>query len=271
MGEPGLDFVGSATRSEDVETIAARMRTALGFDLDDRKRMGTWSEALRQFILQAETLGVLVMVNGIVGSNTHRKLDPNEFRGFALTDKLAPLVFINGADTKAAQMFTLAHELAHLWLGESALSDVGPASSRSNAIEIWCNRVAAELLAPLAVVRADFSPAQSLRANVDALARRFKVSSLVVLRRIHDAGYLSRDAFWREYKAELARLRTIRVKRAGGGDDYPTQTVRLGRRFASAIIVRTLEGQTAYRNAFRLLGLTKVETFNKLAVHLGVG
>lgn len=117
---------------------------------------------------------MLVMVNGIVGSNTQRKLDPGEFRGFALTDKLAPVVFINGADTKAAQMFTLAHERAHLWLG-------------------------------------------------------------------------------------------------GGGDEDPTQTVRLGRRFASALIVRTMEGQTAYRNAFRLLGLTKFETFDNLAQHLGVG
>jgi len=271
VGETGLDFVGSVTRSEDIEVIATRMRDALGFNLDDRRRMATWSEALRQFIIQAESLGVLVMVNGIVGGNTHRKLDPTEFRGFALTDKLAPLVFINGADTKAAQMFTLGHELAHLWLGESALSDVGPASSPSNEIEIWCNQVAAEMLCPLSVVRAEYSASRELRDNVDTLARRFKVSTLVVLRRIHDAGFLSRNEFWREYDAELARLRTIRIKRSGGGDYYPTQTVRVGRRFAAALIVRTLEGQTAYRNAFRLLGLSKVETFNKLAEHLGVG
>jgi hypothetical protein len=122
-GEKPLPFVGSASVRDDVVGTAARIRAELGFDVNERCRMPTWTDALRYFIEQADGLGILVMCNGVVHNNNHRHLDSKEFRGFAMADDLAPVVFINGADTKAAQMFTLAHELAHIWIGESAIYD----------------------------------------------------------------------------------------------------------------------------------------------------
>lgn len=268
-GESPLPFVGSVTLASDVEETGALIRSALGFDLEERRRTPTWTEALRRFIGLADELGVLVMVSGVVGSNNRRKLDPEEFRGFALVDPLAPIVFVNGADTKAAQMFTLAHELAHVWLGQSALSDVAPASSPSHAVEIWCNRVAAELLVPLATFREEYQPEASLRAELDRLARRFKVSTLVILRRIHDAGGLTADQFWREYRRELERLRAM--PSGDGGNFYLTLGARASKRFARALVVRTLEGQSSFTEAFRLLGLKKMATFQELGHSLGVG
>jgi Zn-dependent peptidase ImmA (M78 family) len=269
MGEEPLPFVGSVGLASDIEATAESMRRALGFDVEDRRRMPTWTDALRHFIGQADALGVLVMVNGVVGSNNRRKLDPEEFRGFALADDLAPLVFINGADTKAAQMFSLAHELAHIWLGRSALSDVGPASAPSHDVEIWCNRVAAELLVPLAILRNEYQRRAELRSEVDRLARRFKVSTLVILRRIYDAGGLSQEQLWRVYEEELERLRAI--LRGGGGNFYLTQAARVSKRFARALVVSTLEGHTLHRDAFRLLGFSKLSTFRELGHSLGVG
>jgi Zn-dependent peptidase ImmA (M78 family) len=269
LREEPLFFIGSATPESDVVQTAAEIRHTLGFEIEERRQCPTWAEALRRFIEQADRLGVLVMVNGVVGSNNHRKLNPDEFRGFAISDELAPLVFINGADTKSAQMFTLAHELAHLWLGQSALSDMEPASAPTHRVENWCNRVAAELLVPLAVFREQLRPDENLRAALDRLAKHFKVSTLVVLRRIHDAGGLSREAFWQAYREELNRLLDIQ-KAGSGGDFYLTLGVRVGKRFARALVASTLEGQTLHRDAFRLLGFSKLSTFRELAHSLGV-
>jgi len=267
--EAPLAFVGSIALTTNVETAAARIRTALGFDIDARRQMPTWTEALRHFIGQADAAGVLVMLSGVVGSNNRRKLDPDEFRGFALSDDLAPLVFINGADSKSAQMFTLAHELAHIWLGQSALSDVGPASSPSNDVEIWCNRVAAELLVPMAALRQEYNRQAALSEEANRLARLFKVSTLVVLRRIHDAGGLTREELWQAYEDERTQLRAIRKE--GGGDFYLTQAVRVSKRFARALIRSTFEGQTSFTEAFRMLGLKKMSTFRELGDSVGAG
>lgn len=261
-------FVGSVTVESDVVTTAAAMRTALGFDLAERRAMATWETALRSFVEQADAAGVMVMASGVVGSNTHRVLNPDEFRGFALVDALAPLVFVNGADTKSAQMFTVAHELAHVWLGQSALSDVGPASTLEHRVERWCNRVAAEFLVPEDALRREHRNDAPLDAECRRLARQFKVSTLVVLRRLHDVGVLTRDVMWRAYEAELERLRAL--PRSSGGDFYNTQPVRVSKRFARALIGHTLEGHTLYRDAFRMLGVSKVETFREMGRGLGV-
>jgi len=264
-------FVGSLTVGSPVVGSATSMRGGLRFQLDQRG--ANWTDALRVLIEHAEALGVLVMVNGVVGSNTHRKLDPREFRGFALADPLAPLVFLNGADTKAAQIFTLAHELAHLWLGETALDDADVASTSVDATERWCNEVAAEFLVPLTLLADEFDGQRRLVHELERLARRFKVSTLVILRRVHDAGRLGREEYRVAYATELERILHIISERAssGGGDFFNTQPARVSKRFARAVIVSTLEGQTLRRDAFQMLGFKKQSTFQELASRLGVG
>ncbi len=268
--EDPVPFIGTLTAGSDVVQAAEQMRQVLRFAPNERG--SSWSEAFRLLVEAADRNGVLVMVNGVVGSNTHRKLDPSEFRGFALADALAPVIFVNGADTKAAQIFTLAHELVHIWLGESAISDADMATPSTNAIEGWCNQVAAEFLLPAVWIQGYILDPNGITEALEKLARRFKVSTLVALRRLYDAKLFTEVQYREEYASELARILGIMDDGggSGGGNFYNTQPVRVSKRFTRALIESTLEGQTLHRDAFQMLGFKKVSTFNELAARMGV-
>lgn len=268
--EPG--FVGSATTEMSPALVADQMRQLLDFNLAERGVFSNWEDALRQLIDHIENIGVLVMVNGVVGANTHRTLKPEEFRGFALADPLVPLIFVNGADTKAAQIFTMIHELAHIWLGTSALSDAAMTATHGLTEELWCNQVAAEVLIPLTALRADYRGEASAE-ELERLAKKYRVSTLVVLAGIFDARFLSWEDYRGRYEEERERVMGILKNRRGehgGGNYYYTQPIRLSRRFAQAVFSSTFEGTTTYRDAYQLLGTKEHATFQNLASELGV-
>jgi Zn-dependent peptidase ImmA (M78 family) len=269
--EDPIPFVGSLAVGSDVVAAATEMRQTLQFAPEERG--GSWSEAFRLLAEEADRHRVLVMVNGVVGSNTHRKLDPDEFRGFALADDLASVVFINGADTKAAQIFTLAHELVHIWLGESAVSDADMVRTSSNATERWCNQVAAEFLVPAAALRAFALDRDNITGSLELLAKRFKVSTLVALRRLYDTRFITEAQYHDKFSDELTRILAIldeRSEGSTGGSFYNTQPVRMSKRFTRALIESNLEGQTLRRDAFEMRGFRKVSTFDGLAARMGV-
>jgi Zn-dependent peptidase ImmA (M78 family) len=269
-GLPSVPFVGSARLQEAPEVVAQRLRETLSLSTEARRQMPTWTDALRQLIAKAEDAGVMVMVSSVVGSNSHRKLDVGEFRGFALADSLAPLVFLNGADSKAAQMFTLAHELAHVWLGATGVSDTQVGQVPEQQTERWCNQVAAELLMPMAELRAVHERAAPIPDEIQRLAREFKVSTLVALRRLFDAGFISQIALWQHYRVEQERLSALKERSSSGGDFYHSLGARTSKRFARAIVSSTLEGLTSFPDAFRMLGVRKTATFYEAARELGV-
>jgi Zn-dependent peptidase ImmA (M78 family) len=265
------DFVGSATTDTQPTLVADQMRDLLGFDLAERGAFSSWEDALRRLIDRVENVGVLVMVNGVVGANTHRKLNPDEFRGFALADPLAPLIFVNGADTKAAQIFTMIHELAHIWLGASALSDAAMTARGGEREELWCNQVAAEVLVPLGTLRGDYRGEPNTE-ELERLAKKYRVSTLVVLKRIFDARALTWEDYRERYENERERVINFLATRRGedgGGNYYYTQPIRLSRRFAQAVITSAFGGSTTYREAYRLLG-TKPRSVDGLRVYVDV-
>ncbi len=268
-GEEPLPFVGSATLQSDVETTAKKIRATLGFDIEERQELPNWTQALRYFANQADDLGILVMISGVVRNNPHRKLNPEEFRGFALADKLAPLVFINGADTKAAQIFTLAHELAHIWLGESSLSNVTPDSFSPHRIERWCNQVAAEVLVPITSLHESFQEDASLADELQRLARYYKTSTLVLLRRLFEMKALQRGIFAEQYQYQLSQLKPR--KGSGGGNFHATLKTRVGQRFGTALVESAFSGETAFTDALYYLGIKKISTLEAFAESLQEG
>lgn len=276
MKEEPLSFIGSVRPlASNIVKTAKNIRKVLNFSIEERKKSTTWTSALNQFIKQANSVGILVMVSGIVENNNRRKLNPKEFRGFALSDILAPLVFINGADTKAAQMFTIAHELAHLWINQTAISNAQALDVPGHHIESWCNKVAAELLVPLNLIRQQYDN-EKIKLNfsneIQRLAKYFKVSSLVILRRIYDMRKLTAREFSTRYEEELKRINEIQKKnkKSSGGDFFLTLKVRVSPRFARALVSHTLEGHTSFRESFQLLGVKKMSTFKEAGKSVGV-
>lgn len=275
-GAEPVAFVASAQVGDDVVVAAARVRHGVGLDIAERSTMPRWADAFRAFAQGVEDAGVLVMVSGVVGANAHRPLDPGEFRGFALADAIAPLVFVNGRSTTSAKTFTLAHELAHLALGESGIDAAvvdAPVRAGVPDMERWCNEFAAELLVPLADL-AERKPVavEDPIAAANDLARRYKVSTLVVLRRMWDARWFDSWAAYREaYDAETERLAGIDRAPSAGGSFYRTLAARLGRRFANAIAASVAEGRTPVREAMRLTATKSPTSFDAFARSLGVG
>ena len=265
LGQDRLPFVGFAAGRRDVAGVAANIRETLRLSESWAADHRTWEDALMHLRNEIDTCGILVAMNGVVGNNTHRALDPEEFRGFVLIDEHAPLVFVNNADFKAAQMFTLAHELAHVWLGKSALFNlIRMLPDGKDADEKFCNQVAAELLVPRSLMLRLWQNLQGQEKPFQAIARTCKVSALVVARRALDLRLIDQPRFFAFYESEARQLaaREKAQRERGGGNFYRNATVRIGRRFGEAVVRAVAEGKLLYRDAYRLTGL-KGATFDR--------
>ena len=264
-GSSPLEYVGSSSLTSNPKHVARKIRTKLNFGEKKRLGLGNWENAQRQMSDAIENIGVLVMNSGIVGNNTKRKLETKEFRGFSLVDDYAPLVFINGSDAKKAQMFTLVHELAHIWLGTTGISNFVLDRTYKDKTEIWCNSVAAEVLVPTESLlnetrKINFGDDKQFKEEIEHLAKVYKVSNLVMLCRLFDTKIITHEPFIKYYYEEMDNY-----KKSEGGDFYRTTPIRTSKKFSRALINSTLEGGTLYRDAMKLLCLSKASTFDTYA------
>lgn len=264
QGAQKLPFLSSVSTQDNPHMVAHRVRELLLLDRVNATSPDQWR---RDIVKALEDVGVLVMMSGIVGNNTHRPLSTDEFRGFSLYDDLAPLIFVNLAgESYGAQNFTLVHEFAHLLAGHSALSG-GDHLLGGTSEEAWCNRVAALALLPDDALAA-FDAAQSLQ-DYRVAARRFGVSAEVALHRLYGARRIDEERYGALLEAVRADYGSEK-RHTGGGNYYNTLTTRLGRPLATAIVTSTLEGRMGFTEGFRMIGSHKREVFDELARRLQV-
>jgi len=264
QGAKPLEFVGSVKLSDDRVRVATDIRRVLKLtDRDRRDGIYGWRDYLTLLTKRAENAGVLVMRSGVVG-NSKRAVDSSEAQGFAIADEYAPVVFVNSSDFLAARIFTMAHELVHIWLGQSAVSNPhqGSNSERGDAVEVFCNAVATELLVPARAFRVAWLQMPP-RTRVDDLVRRYWVSARVVLRRARELNLITFDEY-HALRDKAIAAETARGKKKGKPDYYTVATSRAGRRLTDAVLLETNRGSLQIAEGASLLGMN-VNTFAKFA------
>lgn len=251
-------FKGSDDTQEIADDVTARLEIQDLVDSGcDKDRM------LKNLIEKIEKLGILVMRNSILRGNTKKKLNLDTFRGFAIFDEFAPLIFINTNDSKAGQIFTLMHEVAHLWIGQSGISDLD--IRENNKIELACNEIAAKILMPKTKIQKAFREFDDDRW-LECIADRFSVSTLAVLNRLRSLSLLAPRRYQELYNAELERLSRIPKTRPSGAPPPEVMVrVRNGYLFTFVVTSSVLSGDETYTNGASLLGFKNTDLINKVA------
>lgn len=256
-GAQPLPYVGKFRMGSDVQAIVADIRQTLQLPEQWANQFGSREEAKDHLVSAIENQGIITIFNGVVANNTSRPVPVDACRGFVLVDAYAPFMFVNNADFKSAQMFTIVHELAHIWTGHSAGFDFRTLQPADDPIELLCDKIAAEFLVPEQAFNRVWSQHPD---NFAYASREFKVSEIVIARRALDTGKISRSAFFGFYENYAKREFAKKENQGSGGSFYATAKKRISITFARHIAQAVKSGNLLYRDAYKLTGL-KGDTF----------
>ncbi|PJG85447.1 ImmA/IrrE family metallo-endopeptidase [Conservatibacter flavescens] len=250
QGHEALSFVGKFQLHEKrtPNDVARDILKTLGINnlLEQIKKLRR-DDYFKFLTKEFERIGILVFKSGVVKHNNSRTLSVNEFRGFALVDPIAPVIFINGSDYQAAQLFTLIHEVAHIWIGVSGVSSW----NQEQNVESFCNKVAAEFLMPT-VEFCRYWQADNREQSIEVLVTLFKVSRFAIIIKAVTLGLLAQS----EIAKEREKLRNLeKSNSSGGGDFHNTVKVRQSPRFSDTVINQAISQHIPLREAGKLLNI----------------
>lgn len=268
---PPLPFVGSMTMLDGVRAVVRSIAKTIGYEPEkQRKGSNTGADDLfRELRARIEAIGVFVLLVGDLGSH-HSAISETVFRGFAIADKIAPFVIINDQDARAARSFTLIHELAHIWLGQTGISGmadkVEPATPHGQ-IEQFCNDVAGEFLLPSSAFKErpsvlDAETKEAAQRVVTQLAHTWSVSEPMVAYRINRLGWISASLYRElasDYAARWSALKERTKEKAreteGGPSYYLVKQFKLGNALID-VVRRTLrDNLLTHTKAAKVLGV----------------
>lgn len=248
-----LSFIGEFTIKNNVEEVANSIRKVLNLPIDYYDHVNG-NEILNYMRLKINQAGIFVFFNGKVKDNTKRLLNVKEFRGFVLTDKKAPIIFINQRDTKNAQLFTLVHELVHLFIGESEIFGSQNEVDDYDLVETFVNKVTAELLVP----KYKFLKLQKDKKSIKELANTFKVSEFVIIRRLFDNQLIDKHQYLHFHQQLLENYekndQQQKLKNTGGNYNHNLK-FRIDNNFFK-YVDNALENETiSYTDAYHIIGV----------------
>jgi len=275
--EEKLPFVGRFSINDNPEIVARDILNTLDINPMNYRT----DHPIKEWIHAAEAKGVFVSRTSFI--NSYLTLDSEELQGFAISDPYAPFVFVNSDDWNAPQLFTLVHELAHIWIAETGISnDVEPEiknNQKYHPVELFCNEVAANALMPPEFF--DGFDATTFR-NAKLLFRTAKllgVSSFALLIRSFNLNKISNSHYHRlkqeaedEFAAFLQREAEKKAKQKdkeapGGPNYYLLQLNRNSRLFTQTVIDSFRGGFIEPTIASQLLNV-QVNRFSKLEAQL---
>lgn len=269
-GEDVLPFVGYFSSALPFKEFAKNIRELLGLELYWGQQAKSSENAFKILKSAISNIGVIVMMNGIVGNNTRRSLNIEEFRAFTLIDLYAPLIFINSNDSITARIFSLLHEFVHICLGKNSLFNDRYTNKKINPTETLCNSVAAEIIIPTEIFFDEWKKTSIIEtkdSTIQKISKKFNCSVIVVARKAFDNKYITKDEynFIVQNVIQQYRFKQLRNKelKKSGGDYYRTLESKIDNRFLKMLMNSINEGKTLYSDAFRLTNTNRL-TFSKL-------
>ena len=228
-----IQFIGTLRTEEDVKHAAKMLRELLQFDLGTFRRQKNVTDAFKYAREQVEATGIFVMLIGNLGSH-HTNISTSTFRGFALADEIAPLIIVNDQDAKSAWSFTLLHEIVHLLLAQTGVSN----ASTDSKIEKFCNDVASEILLPAVELNDqafEDDDVETLTISIEQFVTPRKISGRMVAYRLLRSGRITKQVWRRldghmneQWLAARGRQREANRNSGNGPNYYVVRRYKLG-------------------------------------------